>query len=336
MSIIQSIIGTSFFGDSIDTPTTTFVASSYSQNEGNPIIFTITTNSISDGTTLYWWIDGTSNNTQLADQFTENINSGTVQISGGSATFTLTPVLNSNNITFNIYIGYSLYQGFLNLPSNITIVDNKSDFTIEWWQKTVNSVSNNDRLFEVGAWPEESIGFSEELIASGLFIWTGGSYDNVSQNIPSLYNVWVHFAICRHNGIINLYKNGSSILSRSSNNSILNNNTDLVIGGSLNNVNNYNGYLTNFHIIKGVSKYTEPFTPSINPTIPDAETKLLLNVTDSSNTYTDNSTRSHVATIIGGTYDTDTPLTSGGSIYFDGTSTLIFPASDDWAIDSKK
>lgn len=334
MSIIQSIIASSFYSESSQQQPTTFVASNYAPTEGNTIVFTISSSEISNGTTLVWWIDGTSNGSQLADQFVENVNNGTVVLSNNEASFSLTPVVGSNRITFNIYIGYSLYQGFINLPSDVNIYLNKNDFTVEWWQKMTNAVSNNDRLFEVGSWPAESIGFSEELIASGLFVWTGGSYNNTSLSIPTLYNTWVHFAICRKNGILRLYKDGNYIISASNQNEILDNQNELVIGGSSNNINNFNGYLTNFHFVKGTAKYDSNFTPSTTPLTPISTTKLLLLTDNTQDAFIDSSS-THTVNLTGATWSSESPFNTGGSLYFDGSSHISFPANEDWAIDGQ-
>ena len=89
--------------------------------------------------------------------------------------------------------------------------------------------------------------------------------------------------------------------------------------------------------MKGIAKYNGNFTPSTTPLNPMSytETNLLLSVTSSNTTFID-STGNHIASIIGGTWSSQSPFSDGsGSIYFDGVSThLYFPASNnDWAID---
>jgi len=125
--MIQSIIGTSFTGGGGGgTPNTpTFAASNYNPTPGTTIRFNISgITGVSEGTLLYWWIDGTSGQYSRADQFVENIDNSTLQLyNEGNGTlggqFTLTP--NQSGISFNFYIGYSLYGGFLNLPSDVWV-----------------------------------------------------------------------------------------------------------------------------------------------------------------------------------------------------------------------
>lgn len=332
--MIQSIIGTSFTGGGYNPPPVTFVASNYNPIEGTTITFTISgITGVSEGTTLYWWIDGTSGQFSRADQFLENIDNSTLQLSpdGNGAlggTFTLTP--NRGDISFNFYIGYSLYGGFLNLPSDVFVTNVVNDFTIEWWQKMETSVGDYDALFNVG----NNLRFSEQLQGNNLTIWTGNSGTGISnQNIPGLYNTWVHFAIVRDSNIIKLYKNGTSLFS-STNNSLIQNNSDVLqIANGFDNY--FQGYITNFHFLKDVAKYNGNFTPSTTPLNPTEfiQTKLLLSVTSSNTAFID-STGNHVASVIGGTWSSESPFSDGsGSIYFDGSSYLGFPGSVDWAID---
>lgn len=124
--MIQSIIGTSFTeGGGTPPSQPTFVADNYNPTQGTTITFTISgITGVSEGTTLYWWIDGTSGQYSRADQFVENIDNSTLQLyTDGSGTlggtFTLTP--NQSGISFNFYIGYNLYGGFLNLPGDVWV-----------------------------------------------------------------------------------------------------------------------------------------------------------------------------------------------------------------------
>jgi hypothetical protein len=125
--MIQSIIGTSFTGGGGGTQPSqpTFVADNYNPSPYSTITFTISgITGVSEGTYIYWWIDGTSPSFSRADQFVENIDNSFIQIyTDGSGTlggtFDLTP--NQGDISFNIYIGYGLYGGFLNLPSDVFV-----------------------------------------------------------------------------------------------------------------------------------------------------------------------------------------------------------------------
>lgn len=330
--MIQSIIGTSFTGGGGTPPNTpTFVADNYNPIEGTTITFTISGITGVKGTTLYWWIDGTSPSNSRAYQFVENIDNGTLQLyTDGSGTlggtFTLTP--NQGDISFNFYIGEGLYGGFLNLSQNIIVTSLVNDFTIEWWQKMETSVGNYDVLFSVGY----NLRFTFDLVLNGLSVHTGDTGVGINnQNIPGLYNTWIHFAIVRDSNRLKLYKNGNILFNYSSNNLIQNNSDDLQIAKFVGTY--FQGYITNFHFLKGFPKYNGNFTPSTEPIIVFRETNLLLSVTSSNTAFID-SRANRVASVIGGTWSSESPFSDGsGSIYFDGSSYLGFPGSVDWAID---
>jgi hypothetical protein len=333
--MIQSIIGTSFTGGGGTQPSQpTFVASNYNPLEDTTITFTISgITGVSEGTFLYWWIDGTSPSYSRSDQFVENIDNSFIQlyIDGSGTlggTFTLTP--NTGDISFNIYIGYNLYGGFLNLSSNITVTKVVNNFTIEWWQKMETSVGLADVLFSVGY----NLRFTFNLASNELNVWTGNiGLGILNQNIPGLYNTWVHFAIVRDSNRLKLYKNGNILFNYPSTNLIQNNSDDLQIAKFVGSY--FQGYITNFHFLKGDAKYNNNFTPSTQPLEPEIETNLLLLATSSNTAFID-STGNHTANYIGGTWSSQSPFLDGsGSLYFDGGlfTYLSFPGSNDWAID---
>jgi hypothetical protein len=59
-----------------------------SQNEGSPVVFTINTSGVPDGTVVYWYNVGTTS----ANDFPNNVNNGTVTIQGGTASITQSPL----------------------------------------------------------------------------------------------------------------------------------------------------------------------------------------------------------------------------------------------------
>jgi len=60
----------------------------FSQNEGLPVVFTINTTGVPDGTVVYWYNVGTTS----ANDFPNDVNTGTVTIQGGTASITRSPL----------------------------------------------------------------------------------------------------------------------------------------------------------------------------------------------------------------------------------------------------
>lgn len=93
------------------TPTTSGSGSPGTANPGDVITWTVTTSPADANRLLYIWVD---NGTLPGSNFVENTDNGTFTLNGsGTGTFTLTVVSNPTHGLFRMYIGYSLYQGFV-------------------------------------------------------------------------------------------------------------------------------------------------------------------------------------------------------------------------------
>lgn len=166
-----------------------------------------------------------------------------------------------------------------------------ADFTIEWFQYQTDN-RPFPRIFAIGIYPTVSIGCSIE--GGTFYAWFPGA-DSFGSAVP-YKNQWVHFAIVRRSGNLYVYKNGIQLSSSITNTfNIANNSTTLYIGvenGGTDPDTQFEGYLTNMRIVKGLAVYTGNFTvptssltltASANPyggsntvAIPAGYTKLLL------------------------------------------------------------
>jgi hypothetical protein len=166
-----------------------------------------------------------------------------------------------------------------------------ADFTIEWFQYQTDN-RPFPRIFAIGIYPSTSIGCSIE--GGTFYAWFPGA-DSFGSAVP-YKNQWVHFAIVRRSGNLYVYKNGIQLSSSVPNtNDITDNTTTLYIGvenGGTDPDTQFEGYLTNMRIVKGLAVYTGNFTvptssltltASANPyggsntlAIPAGYTKLLL------------------------------------------------------------
>jgi hypothetical protein len=247
----------------------------------------------------------------------------------------------------------AVQQIFLGLSESLSFLyqDYDTDFTIEWFQYTNTTQTSYPRIFSVGVYPNTSIGVS---IESGTFyFWYGGNILNGNmQNInfvpQGIENTWVHFAIVRNSGIIKIYQNGVLQLSQTmGTNYIMDSSEPLWLGGDGLNPNGlFNGYITNFHIVKGFAVYTSDFTPPVTQLIPLPTTVLLLlgdpSGSDSSGYY------HHTESTGSNWWSAESPFSPAGvgSYYFDGSTIQITPYVNasllnsgrqggdvDWAID---
>jgi hypothetical protein len=110
-------------------------------------------------------------------------------------------------------------------------------------------------------------------------------------------NTWTHIAFVRSSTTLSLYINGilDSTASLSTN---YNASTSFFVGYTpeLTAGRNWNGYISNFRMVKGTAVYTSAFTPSTTPLTNIANTSLLI---CQSNRFVDNSSNALVATVTG-------------------------------------
>ena len=166
-------------------------------------------------------------------------------------------------------------NSYLTIPNTNEFDFGTGDFTIEWYQYQTDT-NSFPRIFQVGNYPTVSIGVS---IEGGNFYYWANNSPNLVKTIPasSYKNQWVHFAICRLNGVTNVFMNGTSIFSMNDINNF-NGANDLIISNESERSSGaaFGGYITYFTWVKGVALYTTDFTVSNDyPTLTDDYVLLL-------------------------------------------------------------
>lgn len=136
---VNALISNKFTGGPVvQPPTYQVTASTLTINEaGLPVVFTITTTNVADGTVLFW------ENIQTASSvdFAEGINSGNVTITGGTGTITLTIV--ADQITEGTeYIALNIRTSSVGtiLATSLTVTINDTSIAPTW---TITNTSAN-------------------------------------------------------------------------------------------------------------------------------------------------------------------------------------------------
>jgi hypothetical protein len=201
---------------------------------------------------------------------TEPINYGGSMFFSGTSTSNL---LITNDIDFRMGVG---------------------DFTIEWWQYQTDN-NSFPRIFAIGNFPSTSIGVSIE--STIFYFWSNGSPISFG-SVGTFKNMWVHFAITRNSNTLRVFKNGNQLNSTTNSFNFNNTVTNLRIGNETNvsSSASFGGYITNFHWIKGFTKYTSNFTSPTEPFQPLLDTKLLLRATDNTTLNVDSSDLNKIIT----------------------------------------
>ena len=76
-------------------------------------------------------------------------------------------------------------------------------------------------------------------------------------------NSWVHVALVRNGSAINLYKDGTSVISKTYSGSFADapSGRNIFLGGAANAANDFTGYIEDFRLSIGLARYTSNFTP---------------------------------------------------------------------------
>ena len=199
----------------------------------------------------------------------------------------------------------------IRIPNDVDFRLGTGDFTIEWFQYQLSGSGTNQRIFAMGSYPSTTIGISQEGSDTSrtFYAWLPGA-NNITGSL-NLLNTWVHFAICRSGSSLRVFRNGTQIGTTISNSNNFNDTTNAFqIGNETNPTVGaaFNGYITNFHWVKGTALYTANFTRPTAPITRVANTKLLINASTSGTAFTDSSTSGKILTPTGVAWNALTPF----------------------------
>ena len=188
-------------------------------------------------------------------------------------------------------------------------ISSAQDFTIEWWQFN-NSTSSFPRIFSVGSYPTSSIAVSQE--GGTFYFWMGNGF-RASAPMASTNRTWENYAVTRTGGAIRIFKNGTQIGTTVSGNTTAatNSTSPLYIGREDDNNTIFRGYITDFHFVKGTSRYSANYTVTTAPLVAISGTELLLNAANASDYLLDSSSPPKTLTSIGSpTWNASSPYNS--------------------------
>ena len=249
--------------------------------------------------------------------------------------FTITRNGNTTQGSFSPYgSNWSNYfdgsTSYLSSATSSAYAMGTGDFTIEGWFFT--TASADQALFDNRASTSSASGIACRLVTSTntlRVILNNTALFTTSQAVT--LNQWNHIAIVRSSGTVTAYLNGTAMTGGSATGTTNITDTNMLIGKLQDAGFFYNGYISNFRVVKGTAVYTANFTPSTTPLTAITNTSLL---TCQSNRFIDNSTNNFTITRNGdvkvsnfapfapsSSYSTST---NGGSGYFDGSGDYLY------------
>ena len=148
------------------------------------------------------------------------------------------------------------------------------DYTVEWWMYWTTK-TGYQAVFDVGYTDADSFLIQSNTGTSRFIVYAEGG--NILEELPAVgdapLNQWTHYAVVRNGDSMTLYRNGvvsdtGSATAGSVTGTKHGSSTHIAYFGSDEQGYEFNGYLQDFRIYKGVAKYTSEFIPaSTNPDI---------------------------------------------------------------------
>jgi hypothetical protein len=225
---------------------------------------------------------------------------------------------------------------YLTIPNNANLQLGSGDFTVEGWFYPTRVSADIVSFYTKGVNTTGGIIFG----VSTTTIWLRRAGQTDTTVPATLGNKWSHIAWVRSGSTLYIFLNGvSQTLNGSTSATFNNNDTGTVTIGSPNTVAQasfrFQGYASNFRIVKGTALYTSNFTPSTSTLTAVSNTSLLTCHSnrikdDSTNAFTITRNGNPLVTNFGPFVETDTTTGSG---YFDGTGDYL-TVPDNTALDA--
>ena len=257
------------------------------------------------------FIDNSTNNFTI----TRNGNTSVVAFSPFNPTASWSAATNGGS-------GYFDGSGdYLSAASN-TALNLTGDYTVECWFYA-NSFPTQPAVFGIGS---DAAGLVLTIVSSKVYAYFVG-VGNVfgSGGTTLITNSWNHIAIVRSGTTNTCYINGSQSGTTYSSSSTVSSTGGVGIGRTVagTSFNDWNGYVTDFRIVKGTAVYTGNFTPPTAPLTAITNTSLLLNFTNAG--IYDATSKNDLETVGNAQISTTQSKFGGSSMSFDGTGDYLIP-----------
>lgn len=232
------------------------------------------------------------------------------------------------NYTPSVYGGSMYFDGtgdYLSVPDSVAF-DFTGDFTMEAWVYA-NALSTDNAI--AAQWVTGQLNFLFKIVTTGgrpyFTAFAGSSVIVQGTTTAVTINTWNHVAVTRSGSTIRLFVNGVLDATTGTVTGTISAATPLTIG-SVSTTQYWNGYISNFRIVKGTALYTSNFVPPVAPLAAVSNTVLLVDGTSAA--ICDASANNNLETVGDAKLSTTVVKYGNTSMSFDGTGDyLIAPNS---------
>jgi len=252
-------VGVEFYNSTVSGYGNSYISNFRISNNVRTVTSVPTAFFVADGNTLFL---GCQSN-RFRDTSSNN---ATITPSGTPTVQAFQPFSPTASYTTALYGGSGYFNGstdYLTAPSNTAFAFGTGDFTIECWINTPVVNANNDVLIELRSSGATSTGFVFNLNPTGigyqLNFYTDGGF-NLGSTVLN-YNVWNHVAVTRSGTTVRLFSNGVVSATFTKANNFSDTPVPRIGSSPLYSPSSFNGYISNFRVVKGTAVYTGAFTP---------------------------------------------------------------------------
>jgi hypothetical protein len=181
-----------------------------------------------------------------------------------------TVVTNFNKPTLRT-LANAAFNGII-LPANPSLNFGSEDFSVECWIYPTNP-NLSTSLWSIHT-NNNFQGCMLTITSANRLVFTPSSNGTswaftmtAPADFPIKFNIWQHVAITRSGNVFRMFLDGKLIqTTTSANNITIRTETEMTIGGAryTTNQKTFGGYISDFRVTKGFSRYTSNFTPPID------------------------------------------------------------------------
>lgn len=207
---------------------------------------------------------------------------------------------------------------YLSVADNVNLRPGAGAFTIEAWIYRNASGAAHTIFAKGGA----STGVVFQVTSGDLLRFTHTT-TNIDSTGTVAANAWVHVAVVREGTGTNqtkLYINGTAD-GQGTVSTDFTQTEEARIGTDRSAASDFNGYISNFRLVKGTAVYTAAFTPPTSPLTAITNTSLLCNFKNAA--IFDSAAKNDLETVGNAQIDTTTKKFGTGSLEFDGTGDYL-------------